>query len=82
MGGARNRGVRARRAKAASCCIDRTITIHERLSGNVPDIYQTGPTAEHGVASEQSQSMFDVYSTAEVYGRPRSLVNKLCTWQV
>ncbi len=50
VGGARDRGVRARRAKAASCCID--CISHERLSGNVPRIYLTGQTAEHSVASE------------------------------
>ncbi len=73
MGRARDRGVRAGRAKAASCCIDCTITIHERLSGNVPNIYQIGPTAEHGVASEQSQSLFRVDNTAEVHGPPKFL---------
>ncbi len=50
MGGARNRGVRARRAKAASCCID--CIVHEHLSGNVPKIYLAGQTTEHSVASE------------------------------
>lgn len=47
VGGARNRGVRARRAKAASCCIDSQL-LH-RLFGNVPKINLAGQTAEHSV---------------------------------